>query len=453
MVKKGKTYDGRYYCLECGSEVAHDDEKCPSCGGEFTEEVKAFNCPSCGAPVEFGSRECDNCGKKFKIVRPEKKEESGPTVPGDEEFLSRLLDWGRKKYEKETEEDVVEKEEAEQVFKVIVGAAPVPEDKEAIDGLKDTAEERDKIIKREEEIGRIAEPLYNLITSRKKAIDEAEAQLLELRQKLEELKGSKKEKDGKKRKEIKNRIKKLEKDKEDLENIENGIKTIENVFKQLMSAHEKELAEKEAELERRLKEFRKEMERRQKEKLALKKKEADLNRREKELEKRVAEIAERELKLAQREEELKEELESLKKDSQTLHSIAAAEEKVEESGEAFTEEEKEKWLEEQRKLQAEIFQLRNEGVPEELPDGDYGGLEKALKEKIGSLEEELVRIQDDRELMKERLDQAEEVEAEIKRILKVLDDLLENLPEEIIEKFAKSEDFKLYEKILDRYGI
>jgi len=453
MAKKGRTYDGRYYCLECGSEVEQDDEKCPSCGQGFTEEVKAFNCPSCGAPVEFGSRECDNCGKTFKIVEPVKTEEPLSPPRGDEEFLSRLLDWGRKKYEKETEEDLEEKTEAEHVFKVIVGTAPVPEDKNAIDGLKDTAEERDKIIKREEEIGRIAEPLYNLITSRKKAIDEAEAQLLELRQKLEELKGSKKEKDGKKKKEIKKRIKRLEKDKEDLENIENGIKTIETVFKHLMFTHEKELAEKEAELERRLKEFRKEMERRQKEKLVLKKREAELNKREKELEKRVAEIAERELKLAQREEELKEELESLKKDRQTLHNIAAAEEKMQDNGEAFTEEEKERWLEEQRKLQAEIFQLRNEEVPEELPDGDYNGLEKALQEKIGSLEDELMRIRDDRELMKERLNQAEEVEAEIKRIFKVLDDLLESLPEDIIEKFAKSEDFKLYEKILDRYGI
>ncbi len=129
MAKKGKTYNGRYYCLECGSEVGQDDEKCPSCGLEFTEEVKAFNCPSCGAPVEFGSRECENCGKKFKIVEAEKREEPAPVPQGDEEFLSRLLDWGRKKYEKETEEDLEEKKEAEQVFKVIVGAAPVPEDK------------------------------------------------------------------------------------------------------------------------------------------------------------------------------------------------------------------------------------------------------------------------------------------------------------------------------------
>ena len=452
MVKKGKTYNGRYYCLECGSEVSQEDEKCPSCDNGFTDEVKAFNCPACGAPVEFGSRECGNCGKEFKIVEPERGKERTVAAPGDEEFLSRLLDWGRKKYEKETTEDIEEKAEAEQVFKVIVGSTPAPEDKSAIEDLKDTAEERDKIIKREEEISRIAEPIYNLITSRKKAIDEAEVQLIELRQKLEELKGNKKEKDGKKKREIKKRIKKLEKDKEDLENIENGIKTIETVFKQLMLTHEKQLAEKEAELERRLKEFRKEMERRQKEKLGLKKKEEDLNMRERELQKRVAEIAERELKLKQREEELEKELKSLKKDQHTLQDIAKAEKEMDED-DGFTEEEKEKWLEEQRSLQAEIFQLRSGEIKEEVPDGDYKKLDDALEKKIEAMEEEVVRIQDDRELLKKRLEQAEEVEAEVKRILTILDELLESLPEDIIERFAKSEDFKLYEKILDRYGI
>ncbi len=452
MAKKGKTYDGRYYCLECGSEVSADDEKCPSCGQDLTEEVKAFNCPSCGAPVEFGSQECENCGRKFKIVTPEKQKEEKPLIQGDEEFLSRLLDWGRKKYETETVEDIEEKKEAEQVFKVIVGAEAAPQDKNAIEELKTTAEEKEKIIKREADIGRIAEPLYNLITSRKKAIDEAEAQLIELRQKLDELKGSKKDKDKKKEKDIKRRIKKLEKEKHDLENIENGIKTIETVFKQLMAAHERQLAEKEAELEKRLKEFRKEMERRQKEKLALKKKEEELNRREKELEKRVAEIADREIRLAQREEEVKRELESLKKDHETLQNIVEQEKEME-GNEGFSEEEKEKWLEEQRRLQAEIFQLRTGKDSGNLEEGDYKGLDAALKEKIKKLEDELIRIQDDRELMRERLEQAEEVEAEVKRILKILDDLLENLPDEIIEKFANSEDFKLYEKILDRYGI
>jgi|GEM_PF-2302922 len=40
---------------------------------------------------------------------------------------------------------------------------------------------------------------------------------------------------------------------------------------------------------------------------------------------------------------------------------------------------------------------------------------------------------------------------EVSRILAVLDELLENLPEDMIDRFASSEEFKLYEKIMDIY--
>lgn len=40
---------------------------------------------------------------------------------------------------------------------------------------------------------------------------------------------------------------------------------------------------------------------------------------------------------------------------------------------------------------------------------------------------------------------------ELARLLKVMDGILENLPEDVIDSFARSEDFKLYEKILKIY--
>lgn len=42
---------------------------------------------------------------------------------------------------------------------------------------------------------------------------------------------------------------------------------------------------------------------------------------------------------------------------------------------------------------------------------------------------------------------------ELRRLLKVLDDLLGELSEDVIERFANSEDFTLYERILKRYGV
>ncbi|MEA1908381.1 MAG: hypothetical protein U9N43_05055, partial [Euryarchaeota archaeon] len=40
-----------------------------------------------------------------------------------------------------------------------------------------------------------------------------------------------------------------------------------------------------------------------------------------------------------------------------------------------------------------------------------------------------------------------------KKLLTVLDGLLEHIPPDLIEKFANSDDYVLYEKVLDEYGV
>lgn len=42
---------------------------------------------------------------------------------------------------------------------------------------------------------------------------------------------------------------------------------------------------------------------------------------------------------------------------------------------------------------------------------------------------------------------------EVQWILKVLDNMLEDLPEEKVEDFAESEDFELYEKVLEAFDV
>ena len=43
------------------------------------------------------------------------------------------------------------------------------------------------------------------------------------------------------------------------------------------------------------------------------------------------------------------------------------------------------------------------------------------------------------------------VDDDVIKVLLMTDDLLGNLPEDVIDKFAKSEDFKLYEKVISKY--
>jgi hypothetical protein len=45
------------------------------------------------------------------------------------------------------------------------------------------------------------------------------------------------------------------------------------------------------------------------------------------------------------------------------------------------------------------------------------------------------------------------LDEDVKKLLVITDNLLGDLPEEVIDKFAQSEDFKLYSKVLSRYKI
>lgn len=114
---------------------------------------------------------------------------------------------------------------------------------------------------------------------------------------------------------------------------------------------------------------------------------------------------------------------------------------------------------------AEIEQLRkrlSESAGAASLIGEWTALEKRIEEELKELEpkEKDEKISDyifeTEKEMKTILDairmRAQE-EEELKRLLKVLDDLFDALPDRIVKKFAESEDFRLYERILDRYHV
>ncbi|MFH0860380.1 MAG: hypothetical protein V1921_04210 [Candidatus Altiarchaeota archaeon] len=55
-----------------------------------------------------------------------------------------------------------------------------------------------------------------------------------------------------------------------------------------------------------------------------------------------------------------------------------------------------------------------------------------------------------RALIPERLETEDE---DVRKVLRMLDNLLEKLPDDAVKEFANSEDFRLYEKVLRKYGI
>ena len=43
------------------------------------------------------------------------------------------------------------------------------------------------------------------------------------------------------------------------------------------------------------------------------------------------------------------------------------------------------------------------------------------------------------------------MDKDIRRVLSIVDDLLGQLPDEVIDEFAKSKDFEIYERVISKY--
>ena len=127
---------------------------------------------------------------------------------------------------------------------------------------------------------------------------------------------------------------------------------------------------------------------------------------------------------------------------------------------------REEWLAAQRKFQADLFGLKEDislGDSDQLTGkGNEGIMDADLNIQNGKLAEVLNQLE---ELKTQILEKDKEIESlkedgtefnadeETRKILKILDDLLENLPDEVVDEFAKSNDYLLYEKVLEKYKL
>lgn len=222
--------------------------------------------------------------------------------------------------------------------------------------------------------------------------------------------------------------------------------------------------------------IQKDMDRKKKQKEIMKIHEETLNRREEVLSKRFIELKERENEIIIREETLKKMEERLKVKEEGLKKLEQEIEAKKPDNVDFDEAnikensiDKEKWMEEQRKLQAELVDIRNgakiaekgEKKPEISRD-EMLNLKESLKKREKEIEQfkkglkdlNSVIIKKDGEIEKLKANKLNfMVDQETKDILMVLDELLEKLPEEIVDLFARSDNYLLYEKVLDKYNI
>jgi len=76
-----------------------------------------------------------------------------------------------------------------------------------------------------------------------------------------------------------------------------------------------------------------------------------------------------------------------------------------------------------------------------------------LRSRLTELEEQMEQATEERNRLNEERAHLATLQADVKDVMKILDDLLGELSEEKIRTFAKSDKFALYEKVLDRLEL
>ncbi|MCK5024353.1 MAG: zinc ribbon domain-containing protein [Thermoplasmata archaeon] len=461
MAKRGHNREGKVFCSECGSIIDKESAKCEHCTEPLDGDFQAVICPYCATVLDSASENCINCGLRFK-----KDEPCGGRSKEDEEFLSKLLDWGRNLEQRRVAEDKEETNKATDTFKDVMGASiPTSYQEETLKEITKSAEERAEFAKREESIIQMATPLRKALDLRKKALNDLESRIKPLRNELDCLDSDDVEID-KKRSEIERQMAEIMVERGAIQSLEENISNMDYAYRQLLKKHSIETREKEENLNTRLNAFKSEMVRREKEKKKLTHREEILANREKELVARIESLKMREISLEKTEDKLKDEIESLKEEKGGVEKLKKPASKlIMAKGKWLVDEEeirgilkkskkiREAWLEEQVSIQKAISSGENDEQAMGESKERLDTREKKLQEKIEILEETLARVK-----IEAKEIAAEEIiltidEEKTKKVLKILDDLLEHLPEDIIDRFSKSEDYKHYNELMDELGL
>jgi chromosome segregation ATPase len=459
MARRGHTSDGKIFCSGCGSTTESDMPKCEHCSEVLDDDFKAMICPYCTTVVGADSNNCTNCGLKFTSEKDNRSKE-------DELFLSRLLEWGKNLEAKRVQEDKMETQKATDIFKDVVGAiAPTPFQEETLKQIQISAEERDEFEKREDSILKMAEPLKKALDLRKQSLDGLEMKFRSLQDELRNLSEEDLDSD-RKRSDIERQLAEITVERSSIQRIEENINNMDSAYRQLLKQHSAEIKEKEEALNTRLKAFKGEMERREKEKERLKTRDEFLENKEKELVARIDSLRERESSLKKTEDKMKEQIASLQAEKHGVDELKGpAAGLIVARGKWVVDEEelagvlkkskkvREDWLEEQKKIQDSI----SKGETVEQAAGEsterLDKREQELQMRIGELEKQLAKtISEEKSIQKEETDIISDIN-KLKKVLKVLDDLLENLPDDIVQRFAKSRDYREYEELMEELGL
>lgn len=423
MASKGVIRSGEAYCLSCHQMVEREATKCEGCLSELTEEVKAFQCPKCKTVIALGDPQCLSCGLKFKVRAVKPKDNAQ-----DDQFLIKLIEWGKAPGEKGPE-----------------STPPIPE---AVDLARSVEEPAQDKVQR---LAQLRESIKDLMANRSEMLERMERRIDSEKARLAEIPDM----DDKTSSadQVEAEIMALADEMADITMLQAHMESLSDEISSLLESVD--VSEPVRERGLAAKALRKKLEAKEKEVEELKAKEEQIAKREEMVDRKIQGYAQKKKQLDDLEEELKAKLEKLEAERQELERLKAVAQGA--STETEREQAKTEWLEDQKRLRQKLLGICStvtlhrtgkETPQEEIEqaEGDIESMISDLEAQIGALIVEKIDLQS-------KIAEVSMLDEDMKKLLKVLDQMLGQLPEESIERFSKSDEFAVYERILDRFKI
>jgi len=423
LASKGVTRSGDAYCMSCHQMVEREATKCEGCLSELTEEVKAFPCPKCKTVVALGDHQCSSCGLKFKVRTVKPKDNAQ-----DDQFLIKLIEWGKAPGERRPE-----------------STSPIPE---AVDLAKHVEEPAQDKVQR---LAQLRESVKDLMANRSEMLERMERRIENEKARLAEIPDL----DDKSTSadQVEAEIMALADEMADITMLQAHMESLSDEISSLLESVDVSEPVKERGLAARA--LRKKLDAKEKEVEELKAKEDQIAKREEMVDRKIQGYAQKKKELDDHEEELKAKLGKLEAEREELERLKAVAQGA--STEAEREQANAEWLEDKKRLRQKLVGIRstvtlhqtgnaNSQEEIEVAEGDIESMMSDLETQIGALIVEKTDLQS-------KITEASMLDEDMKKLLKVLDQMLGQLPEESIERFSKSDEFAVYERILDRFKI
>ena len=405
------------YCSDCGAGTLPDAESCGKCGAAFEGFMDAVLCPICNSVNPAEARECRKCSARFPEIQtvevPPKPAEGSP----EEEYLRNILRLSREKAKA-------------RLSQTPQSPSSAAEPASMTEGDRDQSEF-------EAYLWKLAEPFDKMMDRRKQRLEQMDALIERARTRIRALEASTTEIEVREREELKRQIEELLLEKEDILKIEEGLVDMENTYRNILRMQQDELKAKESTLRARIEAFRAELEKRERTFGQMRERESDIVRREDEFRMLMNRLHEREREMDKREELLRDKARLL---DERHHALSEAEVDME----------RRRWSLEQKASgegpAARGGQTMITVAPEaqELTD---------LKARMTQMEEQFEQLQAEKAELAGAQKSLLEFQETIKTVMRDLDALLGELPDEKIRRFAKSDRFAVYEKIMDQLEL